>query len=169
MWEGWPKTVDIVAMPAVIAGATTRSRKMTLAHEVRGSSLLPLPSQPRQRQQVHFFGSNQTMSTSTPPRQPRWVKRTASQWGGGGGGGRQIDVVITISCGSIQAADGNTEPPAYHHGLLPLAPFCAFNTFSLAIERRGLEKQSLLVVLSSYVHFHVSVLHLIFIDFVLES
>jgi hypothetical protein len=88
---------------------------------------------------------------------------------GGGEDGRRIDLVVTLSCGLIQAADGNAEPPAYHHGLLPLDPFCAFTTFSLAIERRGLEEQSLLVALSSYVHFCVSVLHLILIYFVLES
>jgi hypothetical protein len=87
-----------------------------------------------------------------------------------GGDGRRIDVVITVSRGSSQAADGNAEPPAYHHGLLPLDPFCAFTTFSLAIKwQRGLKKQPLLVVFSSYVHFHVSVLHLILIDFLLES
>jgi hypothetical protein len=87
----------------------------------------------------------------------------------GGGDGKQIDVIITVSHGLIQAAEGDVEPPAYHHGLLPLDPFCAFTTFSLAIERRGLEKQPLLVVLSSYVHFYVSVLHLILVDFGLES
>jgi hypothetical protein len=77
--------------------------------------------------------------------------------------------LITVSHRSIQAADGNADPPAYHHGLLPLNPFCAFTTFSLAIKRQGLEKQPLLVVLSSYVQVYVSTLHLISIDFVLES
>ena len=72
---------------------------------------------------------------------------------GSGGDGRKNDVVVTVSRGSIQAADGHAEPPPYHHGLLPLDPFCAFATFSLAIEQRVLEKQPLLVVLSSYVHF----------------
>jgi hypothetical protein len=107
----------------------------------------------------NFFGSNRTMSTSTPPQWPRRDERTASQ-GGWGGEGRRINVIVTISHISIQAADGNAEHPAYHHGLLPLDPFCAFTTFSLAIKRRGLE---------TYVHFYVSVLHLILIDFVLES
>jgi hypothetical protein len=88
---------------------------------------------------------------------------------GGGGDGRRINVIITVSCGLIQAADGDEEPPAYHYGLLQLDPFCAFTTFSLAIERQGLDKQPLLVVLSSFIHFYVSVLHLILIDFVLES
>ncbi len=72
---------------------------------------------------------------------------------GGGGGGRRIDVAITVSHGSTQAADGDAEPQTYHHGLQPLDPFCALATFSLAIERRVLEKQPLLFVLSSYVHF----------------
>ncbi len=68
-----------------------------------------------------------------------------------------------------KAANGDAEPSAYHHGLLPPDLFCAFTTFSLAIERLGLEKQPLLVVLSSYIHLYVSILHLILIDFVLES
>jgi hypothetical protein len=86
-----------------------------------------------------------------------------------GGDRSRIDVVITISSGLIQAADGDAEPPAYDHGLLPLDPFCALNTFSLAIERQGLDKQPFLVVFSSYMHFYVFILHLILIDFVLES
>ncbi len=89
--------------------------------------------------------------------------------GGGGGDGRRNNVVITVRGGSIQAVNGDAEPPAYHHILLPLDPCCAFTTFLLAIERGGLEKQPLPVVLSSYVHFYVSILHLILIDFVLES
>jgi hypothetical protein len=89
--------------------------------------------------------------------------------GGGGGGGEKSKIGDTKTRGLIQAANGNAEPPAYHHGLLPLDTFCAFTTFSLAIDRWGLEKQPLLVVLSSYVHFYFSVLHLILIDFVLES
>ena len=84
-------------------------------------------------------------------------------------GGGRIDVIVTVSHGLIKAANGNAEPPAYHIGLLPLDPFCAFTTFSLVIKQRGLEKQPLLVVSSSYIHFYVSVLHLILIDFVLES
>jgi hypothetical protein len=55
MGEGWPKVMDVVVMPAIAAVATTRSRKMTPAHEGRGSSLPPLPLQPQQRQQVQFF------------------------------------------------------------------------------------------------------------------
>ena len=112
-----------------------------------------------------FFGSNQTMLRSLPPQWPSRDARTASQ--GGGGDGRRIDVVVIVSCESIQAADGNAEPPAYHHRILPLDPFCAFTTFSLAIKWQGLKKQSLLVVLSSYVNFFASVLHLISTDFVL--
>jgi hypothetical protein len=27
------------------------------------------------------------------------------------------------------SCQGQSEPPAYHHGLLPLDPFCAFTTF----------------------------------------
>jgi hypothetical protein len=50
-----------------------------------------------------------------------------------------------------------------------LDQFWAFTTFSLAIKWWGLEKQTLLVVFSSYVHFYFSILHLILIDFVLES
>ncbi len=115
----------------------------------------------------NFFGSNRTMSTSTPPQRLCQDKRTASQ--GRGGDGRRIDVIVTVSRGLIQVANGAAEPPPYHHRLLPLDPFCAFTTFSLAIEQWGLEKQPLLVVLSSCIHFYVSVLHLILIDFVLES
>jgi hypothetical protein len=89
--------------------------------------------------------------------------------GGGGGDRRQINAVVTISRGSTQAADGNAEPPTYHHGLLSLDPFHAFTTFSLAIEWWELEKKTLLVVLSFYVYFYNSILHLILIDFVLES
>ncbi len=116
----------------------------------------------------NFFESNQTMSTSMPPRRPSRDKRTASQ---GGGGGRKKNQCFCHRQPWINppAADGDSEPLAYHHGLLPLDPCCAFTTFSLAIEQRGLEKQHLLVVLSSYVHFYVSVLHLILIDFALES
>jgi hypothetical protein len=47
MGEGWPKTVDIVAMPAIIAVVTTGSRKTMPAHEGGGSFLPPLPLQPR--------------------------------------------------------------------------------------------------------------------------
>jgi hypothetical protein len=168
MGEGRPKTVDVIAMPAVVAVATTRSRKTMPAHEGGGSSLPPLPSQPQQWQQVHFFGSNQMMLMSTPPRRQSRDKRMASQ-GGLGGDVRRINDVVTVSHRSIQAANGDAEPPTYHHGLLPLDPFCAFTTFSLAIKQRGLEEQPLLVLLSSYVHFYVSVLHLSLIDFVHES
>jgi hypothetical protein len=43
MGEGWPKTVNVVAIPAVVAIATTRRRKTKPAHEGGGSSLPPLP------------------------------------------------------------------------------------------------------------------------------
>jgi hypothetical protein len=46
MGEGQLKTVDVIEMPAIVAIATIRSRKMMPVHEGRGSSLLPLPSQP---------------------------------------------------------------------------------------------------------------------------
>ncbi len=61
----------------------------------------------------------------------------------GGGDGRQIDVVVTISRRLIKAANGNAGPPTYHHSLLPLDPFYAFTTFSLAIEWRGLGRNNL--------------------------
>ncbi len=79
------------------------------------------------------------------PRWPSRDKRTASQ-GGGGGDGKRINGIVTVSHGSIQAVNGDAEPPANHHGILPLDPCCAFTTFSLAIEWWGLEKQPLLVV-----------------------
>jgi hypothetical protein len=79
------------------------------------------------------FGSNRMMLKSMPPQRPSRDERMASQ---GGGGGRRINVIVNVSHGSIQATDGDAEPPAYHHGLLPLDPFCAFTTFLLAIKRR---------------------------------
>jgi hypothetical protein len=130
--------------------------------------LPPLPSQPQQQQQVQSFWQQLNnvdvrAPTTVEPGQEEGITR------GGGEDRRRIDVVVTVSRGLIQATDGNAEPPTYHHGFLPLEPFCAFTTFSLAIERQGLVKQPLLVVLSSYVHFYVCVLHLILIDSVLES
>jgi hypothetical protein len=41
--EGRPKMVDVIAMPAVVAIATTHSRTTAPAHEGGGSSLPPLP------------------------------------------------------------------------------------------------------------------------------
>ncbi len=134
MGEGQPKTVDIVAMPADIAIATTtHGRKTMPAHKGGGSSLPPLHCNHDNNSRSNIFGSNRMMSASTPPQRPSRDKRTPSR--GGGGDGRRINVIITVSHGSIQAANGDAEPPAYHHGLQPLDLFCAFDTFSLAIEQ----------------------------------
>jgi hypothetical protein len=59
--------VDIVVMPTVDVVVTTRRRQKKPAPEGGGSSLLPLPLRPRRQQQVQLFGSDQTMSMSTPP------------------------------------------------------------------------------------------------------
>jgi hypothetical protein len=121
------------------------------AHEGRRSSSPPLPLQPKRQQQVRFFWQQPNNVDVNAPAMAELGREDGITRGERGG--RRINVVITISCRSIQAANGNAEPPAYHHGLLPLGPFCAFTTFSLAIEWWGLEKQPLLVVLSSYVLF----------------
>jgi hypothetical protein len=155
-------------MPNVVVIATTHSRKMMLVHEGGGSSSLPLPSRPQQQQQVQFFGSNQTMLMSMPPRWLSRDQRMASR--GGGRRGRKKNQChrhrqprINPSC-QWQRRTPRLPPRTPNTG-----PIFAFTIFSLAIEWQGLEKQPLLVVLSSYVHFYVSVLHLILIDFVLES
>ena len=149
--EGRTKTVDVVAMPAIITVATTRGRKTMPVYEGGGSSSPPLPSQPQQRQQIQYFWQQRNDVDVNAPMTAKPGQEDGITRGRGGGDGRRINVIITIRRGSIQAAVGAAEPPAYHHGLLPLDPFCAFATFSLAIERRVLEKQPLLVVLSSYV------------------
>jgi hypothetical protein len=158
--------VDIVALPAVIANVINRSRKITPAHEGRGSSLPPLLSQPQRQQQVRFFWHQ---PNNVEVNAPATAEPGCEDGIMRGGDGRRIDVVVIVSRGSIQAANGNAELPTYHHRILPLDPFCAFTTFSLAIKRQGLMKQPLLVVLSSYINFFASVLHLILIDFELES
>jgi hypothetical protein len=45
--EGWPKMVDVFAMPTVFAVAAICRRKTKPAHEGRGSFLPPLPSRPQ--------------------------------------------------------------------------------------------------------------------------
>jgi hypothetical protein len=119
--------VDVVVMPPIIAVATTHSRKAKPAHEGRGSSLLPLPSQPQQQAQVHFLAATKRCQHQHPHDGRAGMRGQLQK--GGGGDGKQINVVVTVSRGSIQAAMGNAEPPTYHHGLLPLDPFCVFTTF----------------------------------------
>jgi hypothetical protein len=62
-----PKTVDVIAIPDIVTVATTHSKKTMPVHEGGWSFSPPLPLQPRQQQQVNFFGSNRTMLMSTPP------------------------------------------------------------------------------------------------------
>ncbi len=84
MGEGRPKTVEVVVMPAVVAIAITHSRKMTPAHEGRGSSLPPLPLQPRQRQQVQIYLAATEQCQRQCPRNSRAGMRGWHHKGGGG-------------------------------------------------------------------------------------
>ncbi len=75
---------------------------------------------------------------------------------GEGADRKHLDTVVAISNRSIEAAEGDAELPAYHWIYFVLSPL-----FDI-IEQRGLKKQPLLVVLSSYMNCYVSILHPIY-------
>ncbi len=81
MGEGRPKTVYLVVMPAIVAFATTHSRKRKPAHDGGGAPHRLCHCNHDDDSRSDFFGSNRTMSTSTPPRWPSRYERTASPGG----------------------------------------------------------------------------------------
>jgi hypothetical protein len=119
MGEGRSKMADVVAMPTIITVVTTRRKNM----RVEGAPCHLCHCNHDNDSWSDYFGSDQTMLTSTFLRRPSRDKRIASQ-GRRGGDRKQLDVVVAISHRTIQAAKGDAEPPR-----LPLDPFCAFTTF----------------------------------------
>ncbi len=148
--------VDIVAKPAIIAIATTYSRKTMPAHDHDNNS-----------RAIFFWRQPNDVDVDAPATAKPGQKDGVT--GGGGEGTEDKSMLLSLS-----AADQSKLPMAMQNPLPTTTTSYHWTHFVLLPlfhlqSRGGLEKQPLLVVLSSYVHCYVSVLHLILIDFVLES
>jgi hypothetical protein len=155
--EGWPKTVDIVVMPTIIAIATSRPCAMRAATTTTTTTAMRMTT-------------TTTTMTTTTMMTAEGERRGQDNDGSSGGqpgvihsnGQYPPPVKIPGDAPKKQASQGATK--CTHFGLSPFN--CLFLTCKL---RQGHEKQPVLVELSCYVPFYVSILHLIFIVLVLKS